>query len=694
MNPIYPGIWKLTFGEPEALTPVRLFHQPPKMEAFDCLPNPQTCPLPLESLRGKKTQRGYTLEIPLKADEQIYGLGLQLLSYNQRLKKKTVRVNSDPKADLGDSHAPAPFYVSTAGYGILIDTARYTTIYFGPSVPRQPLRQPASDQPAAKTSQSPEELYAWLQQNSEGPTLVDIPACDGVDVYIFAGPSLRQAVQRYNLFSGGGCLPPRWGLGVWYRPFYQFNQEQAVQLAETIRRDGMPCDVYGLEPGWQSHAYSCSFTWNDAFPDPQGMIRKMDELHYRVNLWTHAFTHPTSPIYQELLPYSGDYQVWGGLVPDLLSEEARQSLAGQYDRDHVALGISGYKLDECDNSDFVGKMWSFPELSQFPSGADGEVMHSLFGLAYQKTVEGIFWQRNQRTYGSVRSSHALAAPHPFVLYSDLYDHRDFIRALVNCGFSGLLWTPEVRDASSEEDLIRRLQAVVLSPQALINAWYIKNPPWKQWQVKENNEGKFLEDYPALQAACRNILNLRMRLIPYLYAAFYRYYLEGMPPFRALVMDYPEDADTYAIDDQWLIGDRLMAAPFVAGQKERSLYLPAGEWFDFWSGARIEGGRKLEMQSDLEIIPLFVRGQALLPLAQPTQHTDDPAGFNLEVWLYGDGSLPCTLYEDDGTSLAYQNGEFNRLTLTWDAETQQVRQERQMGYGKELYRITGWKSIQP
>ncbi len=79
----------------------------------------------------------------------------------------------------------------------------------------------------------------------------------------------------------------------------------------------------------------------------------------------------------------------------------------------------------------------------------------------------------------MRSSGAFAAPYPFVLYSDLYDHRQFIRALVNAGFSGLLWCPEVRDAASEEDLIRRLQSVVFSPLAMVNAWYIRNPPWKQ-----------------------------------------------------------------------------------------------------------------------------------------------------------------------------------------------------------------------
>ena len=122
---------------------------------------------------------------------------------------------------------------------------------------------------------------------------------------------------------------------------------------------------------------------------------------------------------------------------------------------HVALGVSGYKVDECDNSDFISTPWSYPELSAFPSGVDGEQMHCLMGMKCHGDVARHLSRRNQRAYHEVRSAHALASPYPFVLYSDLYKHRDFIRGVVNSGFSGLLWCPEVRDAGSAEELLRR-----------------------------------------------------------------------------------------------------------------------------------------------------------------------------------------------------------------------------------------------
>jgi alpha-D-xyloside xylohydrolase len=689
-QPLHPGVWKLTLGEPEAATPVRLRHAQPAAAGLADLPTVATCPLAAGQIVGTRAERGYYLRLPLGADEHLYGLGLQLLSFDQRQTKKTLRVNSDPRVDLGDSHAPVPFYVSTAGYGVLVDTARYATFYCGTALPRTAGPEVAARR-AALAGLEGAALERYRDQRRQ--VLVEVPAAAGVDLYVFGGPDLRAAVQRYNLFAGGGCLPPRWGLGVWYRCQLHFDEGQVQGMADQLRRDRMPCDVLGLEPGWQTHAYSCTFAWSQRFPDSRGLLAALDRQHYRVNLWTHAFVHPTSPLYEDLHPFSGDYEVWDGLVPDLASAAARDRLAEYFGREHADRGVSGYKLDECDNSDFGG-FWSFPELSRFPSGLDGEQLHSLFGIQFQETALSVFRQRGRRTYGSVRSSHALAARYPFVLYSDLYNHQEFIRGVVNGGFTGLLWSPEVRDAASAEDLVRRLQTVVCSPQALVNAWYIKHPPWKQWRTADNNADRLLEDAASLEAACREVLELRMRLLPYLYAAFHRYHREGLPPFRALVMDHPDDPEVWRLDDQYLMGDRLLVAPMLAGQTERQVYLPAGSWRDYWSGAAHAGGQRLTLAMPLNRFPLFVRDGALLPLARPTLHTNDPTSLELVVRVYGDGGLACTLFEDDGVSLEFEQGRYNTLTLSWDAAARSGSAVRRGQHPVPDYRIVGWEEVSP
>jgi alpha-D-xyloside xylohydrolase len=353
----------------------------------------------------------------------------------------------------------------------------------------------------------------------------------------------------------------------------------------------------------------------------------------------------------------------------------------------VAHGISGFKLDECDNSDYT-RNWSFPELSSFPSGADGEQMHCFFGLHYQDTIQAIYDRRKLRTLSLVRSSHALAAPYPYVLYSDLYDHKEFIRGIVNAGFSGLLWCPEVRDAKDTEDLIRRLQTTIFSPLAMVNAWYIKNPPWKQVEQAANNEGRFAEGWEGVEAQCRKLIEVRMQLLPYLYAAYVRYRQTGAPVFRALVMDYPDDAQTWAIDDQYLAGESLLVAPVVAGEREREIYLPEGGWFDFWTGKHFTGKQRITVPAPLEQIPVFVKSGSLLPLAKPALHTGEADSYQLTAHGYGTGNLACQLYEDDGSS----EPEWTTVTLGWSGDAQEGTIQRAGPKQPHEYVVSTWSRI--
>jgi alpha-D-xyloside xylohydrolase len=666
---VHPGIWRVTLGTPERFTPVSSRYIPPQTEILKKLP--AAAKVPLGPISGKVTDRGCLLHLPLRADEQVYGLGLQMLSLAQRGKKKISRVNADPRFDTGDSHAPVPFYVTTEGIGIFVDTTRYATFYFGDA---HPAPRAAITNQTAQGSLDPNYTHN-LQEGDRGNITIEIPVASGVDVYLFAGPEMLDAVRRFNEFSGGGFVPPEWGLGFWYRCDAHATQDTALAIAHEFRERKIPCDVIGLEPGWQTHAYSCSFAWDQGrFPDPKQFLRDAGEMRYKVNLWEHAFTHPTSPVFASLEPFSGDMGVWGGLVPDFAAEPARSAFGEYHGKALIDLGVSGFKLDECDNSDFTGG-WSFPECSRFPSGIDGEQMHSVFGLRYQQALWEQFRKRDLPTYGLVRSSGALAAPYPFVLYSDLYGHRDYIRALVNSGFSGLLWGPEVRDAQSEEDLIRRLQSVVFSPLASVNCWYMKSPPWKQLDRKKNNAGVLLENWERLEARCREIICWRMQLIPYLTAAFARYAEDGTPPFRALVLDAPKEPALQKVDDQYMVGDRMIVAPLFAGEQQRKVLLPSGQWHDFWTGELHSGNSEIIIPESYEAIPVYVKSGSIVPWADAGLYADSPESRRITARVYGDGSLPALLYD-----------RANRQRLTWNGE--QGRVEGSAG----TYEVYAWKHM--
>ena len=177
----------------------------------------------------------------------------------------------------------------------------------------------------------------------------------------------------------------------------------------------------------------------------------------------------------------------------------------------------------------------------------------------------------------MRNAGALAAPYPFVLYSDLYDHEDFVRGNATAGFSGLLWTPEVRDTQSgtKEEFLRRLQANVFSVQCLINAWYCEEAPWLAFDCEDE---------------VRHWLSVREGLVPMLKEAFDRYQKEGVPPVRALVFEYSNDAETYRLDDEYLFCADLLVAPIIAGKEEREVYLPEGKWVDYFTGEAVPCGK--------------------------------------------------------------------------------------------------------
>lgn len=562
---------KITFGTPEKIVPSNYCKGLDYKETdikYDTT-----------KFKFRETARGCVLEFPIEYEEQVYGFGLQLKGFNHKNHKLQLRVNSDPVANTGDSHAPVPFFVTTGGYGMYFDTARYIEVHCGYGKNKNRPSEP--DNTIIATA---EDLYKKCGLRETTVMSVEIPVAKGIDVYIFEGDTITDIVSQYNMFSGGGCDVPEWGLGVLYRCYAKYTGDDVINMAKYFRENDIPCDIMGLEPGWQTNSYSCSYLWDEErFSNHEEVVKYLTENGFHINLWEHAFVNSSSPIYKELHDLSGDYEVWKGIIPDFGIEEAQEIFARHHREYLVDKGIDGFKLDECDSSDFVHD-WSFPNCTEFPSGMDGEQYHCMFGVLYMQAILKALGDKP--TLSEVRNAGALSASYPFVLYSDLYDHRDFIRGAVNSGFSGILWTPEVRDAKTKEEFLRRLQSVVFSVQCLVNAWYLEEAPWKEFDCEEEAVA---------------LLRERAKLVPKLKEAFVKYKNTGKAPVRALVSDYTNDKETYEIDDQYLFCDDLMVAPIIAGETERKVYIPEGSWVDYWTNEPVKNGY---MTVNTDTIPVY------------------------------------------------------------------------------------------
>ena len=167
------------------------------------------------------------------------------------------------------------------------------------------------------------------------------------------------------------------------------------------------------------------------------------------------------------------------------------------------------------------------------------------------------------------------------------------------------------------------------------------------------------------AAMRKAIDLRYRLIPYLYTLAEENYRTGLPLMRPLFLQFPEDRATWSLNDEWMLGDRVLAAPVLAEGGERKVYLPAGQWFDGNTGRAVAGAQTLDLTPvPLDVIPFYVRAGTILPLGPVTQSTaeaEDP----LEVRIYPGANAAFSLYEDDGDTYGYEKGAFTRIAMRWD-----------------------------
>ena len=503
-----PGVWKGVVGTPEDYSLLNVSGALPLKDGFHRLPKVEL-PALADKIVGTIQDGKTSLRIPLKKKEQLYGFGLNFQTVHQRGKILNLHVDHYGGKDNGRTHAPVPFYVSSAGYGILINSARYLTVYAGSGS-----RKDTPNAPVAKDRNTDK---TWTSAPYSDAVSILVPA-QGVEIYLFAGPTPMDVIRRYNLFCGGGTLPPRWGLGFTQRTQKLYTSDDVEQEAVEFERRGFPLDFIGLEPGWQSKAYPCTFEWDKTrFPDPTTFVRTMADKGVRINLWTNPYVSPASDIYRKMYPLSGSHTVWCGIVPDLADNQARQIWKDKLEREHISIGVSGYKIDEVDGYD----RYLWPDVATFPSGISAEQMRQTYGLWVQRTTAELYEKRNQRTFGLVRASNAGASAFPYVIYNDYYSHQDFITALINSGFCGVLWTPEVRNSKSGEEWLRRFQSVVFSPMAMINAWSSGTKPWT---------------FPEVAEQVKEYAMLRMRMMPYWYTEFARYHYDGIPPFHGMSLE--------------------------------------------------------------------------------------------------------------------------------------------------------------
>jgi alpha-glucosidase len=373
----------------------------------------------------------------------------------------------------------------------------------------------------------------------------------------------------------------------------------------------------------------------------------------------HFVKNPDGSVFEgPVWPSNAERDPGPSVFPDFSKPAAREWWGGLY-KSLTDVGIAGIWNDMNEPAAFLEPFHSIPQdLRHDGEGepTDQREIHNVYGqLMTRSTYEGLLrLQPDKRPFVLTRASFAggqrFAAAWPGDNSSDWSHLRASIPMLLGMGLSGFAFVGSdiggFAGAPSPELVTRWLQLGVFYPFMRMHA-ELNSPDREPWSYGIAHE-----------QLNRRAIELRYRLLPQLYGVMREASRTGLPAMRPLFLEFPDDPRTYNLNDQFLFGRDLLVAPVVReGAAARGVYLPAGDWYDFWTGKRHSGGREIQVPVTLETIPVFARAGAFVFQQPVVQHTGERAGLPLEVSVYPAAESTGLLYEDDGESRAYLEGAF-------------------------------------
>jgi alpha-glucosidase/alpha-D-xyloside xylohydrolase len=520
-----------------------------------------------------------------------------------------------------------------------------------------------------------------------------------LDLFVVGAREPAAIMREYALLTGHPEMPPLWSFGYQQSHRTLAGPDEIMWVAKTMREKKLPCDtlIYlGTDfcpSGWNTH--NGEFTWKkETFPDPKKAIEDLHALHYKVVL--HVVIeglHLTGTVKDPCTTPE-----LSGRTPDEKGEVVngrwpRERSVGCYWPHHKGvfdLGIDGWWPDQGDGLDAPSR------LNRIRMYWEGSQM----------------WRPGERPYALHRNGYAGMARYGAFLWSgDVYSTWETLKThvpvAVNTGLSGIpYWGTDIGGFVPTPEFlgdlyVRWFQFAAFCPlfRSHGRTWHLRLP-WG-WDLGELGPEETATYQGAgrppdselhnvqVEPICRKFLELRYRLMPYLYSAVRETTLTGMPIMRALWLHYPDDPVAVARGDQYLWGRDILVAPVVEKDAtSRKVYLPAhrspGEggprpstssgrpepvegresWFDFWTEEKVDGGREIDRAVDLATMPLYVRAGAIVPMGPVKQYTSEPVDGPLTVTVYpgADGSFE--MFEDDGKSFEYRRGGWMGISFKW------------------------------
>jgi alpha-glucosidase len=495
-----------------------------------------------------------------------------------------------------------------------------------------------------------------------------------VDVYILGGPTPADVLEAYAELTGFPAMPAKWSLGFLQSSRFFQQTSDIIDVARTMREKQLPCDAlillstYGHSKAWNKGVGHLEFH-EELWSDPAATMRTLQD-EYGLKVVTHEYPvlHPDAPQYAEAerrgflldiayprpAPLPGEspdgartsqrYQEDQRYI-DFTNPEARTWWWEQH-RHLIELGVAGWWLDGGEGPTGPAPMHR----------GDAVLLHNTFDMyRFRAFYDGETRDRPEgRPWMLCRSGAAGmqrlgAASWSGDINTTFTTFEGQVLLGLGLAMSGVPhWGTDIGgfypNALTPELYARWFQFGAFSPLFRAHGWELERHfPWAHG--------------PEVEAICRRYLEWRMRLLPYLYSLAWQAHTRGLPLMRPLALHYPTDPNVWELGYQYLLGQDLLVAPVTrAGGEHWPVYLPAGDWFDFWTGERHRGGQAISHPTPLDTIPVYARGGSIIPLGPVMQQTGERMLDDLTLVVYPGEPGALTLYEDDGTSQGYRAGQ--------------------------------------
>ncbi|MCX7520835.1 alpha-xylosidase [Microbacterium sp. STN6] len=610
-------------------------------------------------------------QLALGVGELVYGLGER---FGPLVKNgQVVDIwNADGGTSSEQSYKNVPFYLTNRGYGVLVNHPGHVSYEIG------------------------SEAVERVQFSVPGESL---------EYYLIYGPTPKQILERYTALTGRPATVPAWSYGLWLSTSFTTNYDEATVTGfiDAMARRDLPLSVFHFDCFWMREFNWCDFEWDPrTFPDPEGMLTRLHQKDLHVCVWLNPYIGQRSPLFAEAAAAgylvkrpNGDVWQWDlwqagmGLV-DFTNPDATRWYQGHLRR-LIGQGVDAFKTD-------FGER--IPLEIDYFDGSSPERMHNYYTQLYNQAVFDVLEEARGAGEAVLFARSATAGGQQLPVHwggdntSSYESMAETLRGGLSLAFSGFgFWSHDIGgfEGTPDPGVFKRWAAFgLLSSHSRLHGSDSYRVPWA-FDADEAAEA----DPESAVSVTRAFTKLKLRLMPYLYAAGLEAHTHGTPIMRPMQLEFPLDPAVAQLDRQYMLGADLLVAPVFSADGEVEFYLPHGTWTNYVTGERVVGGRWRRERHGFASLPLYVREGAVIPVGARDDRPDYDYldGLRLDVYAADAASAARTLTvtSPDGTAADFvieRTDDAVRLRSTsrgaWSVKV--------VGAGEEIRPVDGEVSV--